>query len=236
MGLLLFLLLLGSYFFFIRRDNDRKYKGVVLAFALFACFSYPGENIALLFGLAACMGAARGGELFHVPLSPSRKCIISIVLAGCIYANVRIVKEYRWLTLVAGQPLESARIPRYKNEPEALRYFLCIKESLNLSDQLKMQEWISKKLPSPETYCELGCLYEQMKEYDKAEKCYQMAADMVPNQIRANYFLFKLYETTGRTPEAHKMATFISRQNIKIENTFTLSVQGEVARFLKKVR
>lgn len=235
-GLVLFVLLLGSYFFIHGRKQDKKYKGVILAFILFACFSYPGENIALLFGLVVCMGAVRGKTWFRVRLSSFLGFVVAIVLAGGIYMNMKIMQEYYSLSLVAKRSLETVDIPRYKNEPEALQYLSRVNRSLSIADRVLIQKWISNQIPAPETYCKLGNLYERLKEYDKAEQCYQVAADMIPNQIRANYFLFKLYETTGRALDAYQMAIFISRQNVKIENTFTLSVKGEIKRFLEKSR
>lgn len=235
-GFLLFVLLFGSYFFFTGQEQGNKYKGVILAFVVFACFSYPGENIALLFGVVACMGAVRDKEWFHVCLSRSRKSMFIVFLGGIVCVNAGIVHEYHLLSLVAKRPLERVDIPRYKNEPEVIQHLLRVNKSLSLADRVVMQQRISEQIPAPETYCKLGNLHEQLKEYDVAERYYQIAADMIPNQIRANYFLFKLYKTTGRASDAYKMAVFISRQNVKVENTFTLGVKGEIKRFLEKSR
>lgn len=231
-GFLLFLLLFGSYFYTTRYDYNKKYKGVIFSFLLFGIFSYPGENIALLFGLVMCMGAVRVKELWRIRFSFSRKFVIVMMLVGCIYMNIKIFEKYYSLNVTVKQPLEHV-YSYYKNEPDVLLYLLRANKSLNISDRLVIQEWITRKKPTPETCCELGCLYEQQHKYDKAEKYYQIAANMVPNQVRANYFLFKLYQTTGRVMEAYQMAVFISQQNIKIENTFTLGVQGEIKRYLE---
>lgn len=233
-GFLLFLFLFGSYFFLFQNKEDKKYQGVVLAFLLFACFSYPGENPALLFGLVVCMGAVRSQEWFSLRLYSFRKYVILVMLVGCIYMNMRIVKEYCSLSCLAKSSLDPINLIRYKNEPEVLQYLLSHNKALNVIDQIQIQEWISEKIPIPETYCELGKLYELSGEYDRAERYYQIAADMIPNQVRGNYFLFKLYEKTGQDIKAQEMANIISQQNIKIENTFTLSVQGEIKRFLNR--
>lgn len=231
-GLLLFLLLLGGYFFSARSDYNKKYKGVVFSFMLFSSFSYPGENMALLFGLVACMGAIQTKEWYCICFSCVRRVMVVSMLVGAVCLNIKIIEKFYSLKIVMKQPLEQVS-SRFKNEPDVLLYLLHTNKSLPISDRLVMLQWISKKKPEPKTYCELGNLYEQLQEYDKAEKYYQIAADMIPNQVRANYLLFKLYKTTGRTTEARQMAAFISLQHIKIENTFTLGVQGEVRRYLK---
>lgn len=235
-GFLLLFLLFGSYFLFVRLDINMKYRGVILAFVCFACFSYPGENIALLFGLVVCMGAIRGKEWLRIRLSCAWKCVILCVLVACVTMSVGVIKEYSLLTGLAKQPLDSTRLFLYKNEPEAIQYLLHVNKSLKSRDRLRMREWLSDKMPSPETYCNLGYMYEQVQDNEEAERYYRIASNMVPNQIRANYYLFKLYERRGRSTDAREMAIVISRQDVKIENTFTLSVKGEIERFLKKSR
>lgn len=232
-GFILFLIMVGQFLFLSPGKENKKYQSVVLAFLCFSCFSYPGENIALLFVAVVCMGAVRGKTWLSPRLYLSRVLVIVLVLIGCMAWAIKDIQAYNSLSLVAKQPLETADIPRYRCEPEALQYLLRANKNLEVRDRLIMQKWISESTPTPETYCKLGDLYEQAREYDRAERCYRVAADMIPNQIRAKYFLFKLYEKSGRLSDAMRMANMISRQKVKVENSFTLSVKGEVGRYLK---
>lgn len=125
------------------------------------------------------------------------------------------------------------RIADLKNEPEAAACFLQARDSLSDAKILEISIGIAKRLPSPATFCEVGRLLESHGDYEEAERWYRRAADMVPNQVRANYCLFRLYKNTNRPRDAFDMALRIKNQTIKIENSFTLSVQGEVSRYLK---
>lgn len=151
----------------------------------------------------------------------------------CILVNINIAKVYHSLSFIPNKTSIS-KSPQIKNELDAQHYVLQLNSSLDHADKMQIQEWIAREKPSPESFCELGSSCELLQIYDKAEKYYQIAADMIPNQVRGNYYLFKLYEKLGRHQDAYRTAIIISKQYIKIENTFTLSVQGEIKRYLMK--
>lgn len=232
-GLLLFLFLLVSFFLKTKANANRKYKAVVLAFAVFACFSYPGENIALLFGLVCCMGNIRGYEWIRLPYSRILRYAILPLLAGCIFFNVKIIKKYHLFSYSLKEDIAFSDLTIFKNEPEILQSVLQADKTLSLPVKLQIQQWIVRSAPSPATLCSLGELYEKAGKEDQAEKYYRIAAHMVPNQVRANYSLFKLYQKQGNEDKAREIAFHISQQPIKIENTYTLGVQGEIQRYLK---
>jgi tetratricopeptide (TPR) repeat protein len=91
---------------------------------------------------------------------------------------------------------------------------------------------IKNIFPSSETYCRLGEACECDGQYECAEQLYQKAADMVPNRISPNYHLWQLYVKQGDCTQAHAMAQKILSQPVKVENTFTLRVKGQIKRYL----
>ena len=233
-GLILFILLCGSVFAQRHDNGNRKYTAVLLAFLVFACFSYPGENVALLAGLALCLGAYRGRVAFSVPLCRAMRLLPLIAMLVVVMINAGIWKNYR--TLADGLHSPSGEIPlaAYRNEPEALQILLRRSGRLSLDEQRQVRGWIAARCPSPTTFCDLGYFLEKQGDVVSAEKYYRLAAHMVPNQVRANYYLFKLYELNGYPAKAREMASHIVRQHVKIENSFTIGAQGEAERYLKK--
>ena len=233
MGMLLLLGILGACFLQNENAANRKWQGVVMAFAVFACFSYPAANIALMAGVAACLGAIRGKEKWQFRLPKTARRTLWAGVLAVATGNTLIASHYLSLAHRMKNDPSAMRIADLKNEPEAAACFLQARDSLSDAKILEISIGIAKRLPSPATFCEVGRLLESHGDYEEAERWYRRAADMVPNQVRANYCLFRLYKNTNRPRDAFDMALRIKNQTIKIENSFTLSVQGEVSRYLK---
>ena len=232
-GLALFLLLCGS-FFLRQTDENRRPTAVLLAFLVFACFSYPGENVALLSVLACCLGSSQGKTAFALSSAPFVRPVSATIplLAFCLCAMV--FAHYQNLARILRSPAQEISIAAFRNEPDALQLLSVRRQALSSDQYAQVLEWLSARCPSPATYCALGELCERREDFACAERLYREAALMVPNQIQANYHLFNLYEKNGRPQAALDMALRLSRQHVKIENSFTLSVQGEAIRYVKQ--
>lgn len=233
-GITLFAFLCRCFFLRRKNSNDRKYSAVLLAFLVFACFSYPGENMALLAGLALCLGACRGNVAFSIPLRRGFRLIPLVVILVVVAVNASIGRYYR--SLSDGLRSSAAAIPlaAYRNEPEALQVLLQESERFSSDERQQALQWLAFHCPSPTSFCDIGYFFEQQGSLAQAENCYRLAACMVPNQVRGNYYLFKLYESNGEEAKACDVALRLACQRVKIENSFTIGAQGEAKRFLKK--
>jgi len=80
--------------------------------------------------------------------------------------------------------------------------------------------------------CDLGILYQRQKLYSKAEKYYELAANMIPCRIMPNYLLFKLYVETEDYTNAHRMAKKILSQSVSITGSIVLRIRNEVKEWL----
>lgn len=232
-GVVLSLWIFVACFFLNGGEGNRKWRSVAVAFVVFACFSYPGTNIALMAGVVACLGAGRGKIVSRLSLSRTGKGVLLAGLLGVIVGNVLITRHYSSLAHCIKNDVANVRVDDLKNEPEALSYFLRKRDSLSDTEKLEISIRIAERVPSPTTFCDVGTYYEFVGNNEEAERWYRWAADMVPNQVRANYCLFQLYKNAGREGDAYDMASYISRQYVKVENSFTLGAQGEVSRYLK---
>ena len=231
-GFALLLFLLFTLFRSSSPATDRPLRGVLLAFLVFASFSYPAECVAILFPLALCLGQISSRPLpSRLPARFFGRFVV-LLLVGMFCADIAVFGHYRSLASSLRRPLSSARLADFRHEPDALQYLLMKNRRLSPLDRLRLSEWLATASPAPKTYCALGLLWEKRGGFSEAERLYRLAADMVPNQVWANYRLFKLYDSTGRISAAVRMASHIVRQPVKIENSFTLAAQGEAMRYL----
>ena len=232
-GLSLFLLLCGG--FFLRHgEENRKYTAVLLSFLVFSCFSYPGENVALLAVLACCMGAFRGRAALAIVRSRAVRLLPVAVPVLALCLNVGVFVRYRILARIVYASTQEIHVEAFRNEPDALQCLALRYPPLPSDKHKRVLELLATRCPSPNSYCTLAIFCEQNGEIATAEKLYRQAALMVPNQIRANYRLFNLYKNNGQTEAAYAMALRLVRQRVKIENSFTLEAQGEATRYLKR--
>lgn len=78
----------------------------------------------------------------------------------------------------------------------------------------------------------LGDAYMALKNYDKAEKAYQNAADMIPVRFYPFYLLAKLYDESGQDEKAIAMATLILEKEIKVPSTAIREMRAEMKKMI----
>lgn len=103
-----------------------------------------------------------------------------------------------------------------------------VKSSSNPEDD----KIVNKIIPHSETYIWLGDYYHRIGKYEKAEQVYLLASYMVPNRVRANYKLWRMYLETSNDKRAVEIAKIIVSQPVKVVNSFTINAQTEVRDFL----
>ncbi len=78
----------------------------------------------------------------------------------------------------------------------------------------------------------LGNVYENLKEYPKAEWAYLQASRMVPNRFYPEYLLAKLYYATGREEKGDAKAKEILEKQVKLPSIAITEMQLEMRRKL----
>lgn len=89
-------------------------------------------------------------------------------------------------------------------------------------------------IPTSDMVCELGELYESVGNFEKAEECYELSINMVPNRIVPKYRLFKLYVKWGKTGMTYKVCSSILYDPVKAEGSVALRARSEVREWLDK--
>lgn len=74
--------------------------------------------------------------------------------------------------------------------------------------------------------------YHRTGKYQKAERAYLLASDMVPNRMMANYKLWRMYLGLGNEKKSIEIAKRILSQPVKVINSFTINARTEIKTFL----
>ncbi|MFV0506588.1 MAG: O-antigen ligase family protein [Bacteroidales bacterium] len=80
----------------------------------------------------------------------------------------------------------------------------------------------------------LGDAYKEMKKYDKAERAYQNAANMIPVRFYPLYLLAKMYEESGQHQKAIAMAKQVLEKEVKVPSTAIEEIKAEMKQILEK--
>ncbi|MCL1936868.1 MAG: hypothetical protein FWF52_00525 [Candidatus Azobacteroides sp.] len=219
---------------------DPSLKAGLAGFIVFSFFSYPVEVIELLILPAMLLGSLSGKLVYTLRIPCLVKMMGIGLLVGISFLSVMGIKIVRKISVEIAQlaasdtPVSTPSCDRYFS---ALRYnadfnmtylpilcrLPCLKENLPKIENI---------FPSSETFCCLGDAYQCYGENERAEQVYQKAADMVPARILPHYRLWQLYVKCGDEKQAKAMAQKILSQPVKVENTFTLQVKGQINRYL----
>lgn len=97
---------------------------------------------------------------------------------------------------------------------------------------LEVMEETAKIIPTCELFCDMGDTYRKLNQYEKAERSYRLAGNMIPSRITPKYKLFVLYKDSGDSLSAVKIAKEIMEMKIKVEGSHALKMKGVVRMFL----
>ena len=98
----------------------------------------------------------------------------------------------------------------------------------NLLPLLLILKQASTIIPSSELYCDLGDVYKEQKQIDKAMECYILAKNMLPNRLLPKYKLFCLYREQRDSIKMYKIGQEALLTEIKITSTKALRIKKEI--------
>lgn len=217
------------------RQKKYGFCGGVVALLLFCCFSYPLQLPSFLVTGTLLLAACVSGQSTNV--SQNRVCsvfmTVTLVIASvylCCHLRPNsfvadIWKKCRFLK-VAGMT-ESAE-EGYENIYASLKHnpFFLFEYAQILTKQSKYNEAITvlkqvaKVKCDPMIYNMMGENYQNMKLYNKAEKCYLHSINLLPGRIYPYYLLTILYSKPGfRQPEKmYKMRKIVMTKKPKVDS------------------
>ena len=240
-GCLLLAVFIAGWAFRSSGKVNRTLKAGLTSFVVFSCFSYPVEVVELLLLPAVLLGTLPGKPAYALAVHRRMKPAGTVLLAGILFLSIAGISVYRKMygevnqLAASGVPVPTPCCDRYF---PVFKYNACFNMSyLPLLCRLPCHpdhwEKIQCLFPSSEAFCLLGEAGECCGQDDRAEQLYRQAASMVPGRILPNYRLWQLYVKRGDCERARAMAQKILSQALKVENTFTLQVKGEMKRYLE---
>lgn len=216
----------------------------MIAFAVFAMFSYPLHIIRLqiLFSilLAACASSGASSTLTGKFIMTALFIILSILLIFKIpeikrykQAESAWKKAERWHTMAYYEYVVEDCTPLLEDMKYDYRFLFAYGQSLNKTGKYEKSDSIlmlgTKISSDPMFWNVMGNNSLALGNYREAEECYKHAFYMVPNRLYPLTLLAKLYHTEGDTIRflymAEKVETFIP----KVESVNTEHLRSDIA-------
>lgn len=236
-GLILFLGVFVSAFV---TAVDKRMLAPLAGLLVFSLFSYPSYKIGLLLLFPILLGSIESKCPFRL-LPKWRHGALTALIVAAAFISVRQFHFYREARMSTEKLMYSYNQPSANfmsdNFGKLFGDLQC--NSLYLYWMVSYPEMANESkfdriMPSCENWCDLGDYFAEKGQYDKAERYYLTASRMIPTRMLPNYRLWKLYCSQNKSSQAARVAEHILQQPLKVENTFTLRVKGEVKRYSDK--
>ena len=256
-GIIPFLIFLAIIISTIYRGlKNRQYAhiGAFFALLIFAGMSYPfsilPHLISFVFFIAVCSCKYRPDYNSQKRTKINIYCIllISICIVGiCIYnrypmynaykkwnkyktfyminSHAEVAKEYKDIA-----PYLSHEIQFLFEYGQSLSKTACYDESNTVLNQA-----INISC-DPMLYNIMGRNYQNIKNYDLAEDCFNKSAMLVPNRLYPYYLLAKLYEEKGEKEKVCEMAEKIYTKEAKVHSMAVDEMRNELKQMCEKYK
>jgi O-antigen ligase len=233
-------------------------RGSIIAFLVFAFFSYPFSVLPLtmLFVVLAAMSASLSQpinvssiknqiqNLIQKKIINYSACVLCLVLSG--YASAQILSRYPayrdWASVQIlydenhwEQAIDEYQrlYPKLKRQKQFLfEYARCLSATGKYEKSNEMFVRFLRFGSDQMIYNCMGDNYKNMGEYEKAEKMYLHASEIVPNLHYPLYLLMKLYRDSGQTEKAKLMANTLLEKTVTIPSDAINEIREEA----KKVK
>ncbi len=259
-GLFLFLLVTGyALFYRFPSSMPRNYylaigaaRASLAGILVFGCFSYPFYSLPatlLFFFSLAVLSAIRtihfnaAKEACHI--TGQIPVFLASLLLMIFYAEQVPKQRYAyWLWDEADQLYQTGAYAEANASfagahPVLSHNGLFLQQyAKSLSMEEKYPEAIALLNQSTGYYQDeftgiiLGNCYQELGEYDKAEKQYRLAANMVPHKFYPLYLLAKLYNESGETEKATEIATEILGKEVKVPSRAIEEIKAEMQQLI----
>jgi O-antigen ligase len=237
-----------SIFFLALRDSspdtlNHTLKNSLLVWITFSIFSYPVSIFSLLFLLAFFTGMLRGRVVYKFHSRLRIFPVYAIIFVSLLTLAIKGLRTTQNVSTEMNALYTSVRqhppTPCIQSHYGYLKhniefrvaYFPILRETISrVEDIAKIEEII---LPTPETYCDLGKIYERYGLFNEAKRVYQKASFMIPTRFTPNYHLWELYLRLGDEASALTMARKLLSMPLKVETTFTMRAKGVIQKYME---
>lgn len=266
-GLIGFLMLVIALFVLFKTEVNIKnnhffllIKGTILAFGIFALFSYPMQILPIkliLVILLAFLGSLDKKKFSILKFDNTAKpyasrvfkitvCIVVLMsLSKAIIYTQSLDKSFKtWKNAMsiyqygdykgAIKEYKKAHSILKKNGGFLMNYGKALSMNIQNEEAIQILKEAKQQLNTTIIETALGDSNKALKQYKKAEKAYQHAANMIPSRFYPNYLLAKLYEVSGQKGKAIAKANELITKEIKIPSTAIKEIKIEMNKLLDK--
>ncbi|MCG8307101.1 MAG: O-antigen ligase family protein [Cytophagales bacterium] len=263
---LLLILALGYVIFFSKcKSKEHRWcfaaRMSLLAFGLFALFSYPAELLPMKLSMVVYMAliAARQRSVefnlpnIHYPIRTIRPIAIAGSITGLyimsllikpLHLQYRSNRQWKYAYLTYQMGAYEACLPGYRKVYDHLKYngdFLVnYGKACSMADEHEKAIEILNRakglLPNTIIYTALGDSYKALGQHDHAEQAYLRAAQTLPDRFYPKYLLAKLYDETDQQLKAINMARALLNKEIKIESMAVEEIRKEMEAIVNKLK
>ena len=248
-------LLFGLLVYFLIREYRKSqqpetfYAMLCLSgIGVFACFSYPlgypFVRLVVVFCAATIMRSETKVWKFPKGLFSVVKPVALVMTFGLlVFTEKMFYDEYSWNTIakrsLAGETKEVmpdyARLYKTMNRNGLFLYnygaelnyinkwdksVVLLTECANFYNDIDLQLLLADN-------------YMQLKQYPKAEKCFLLAHQMIPNRFIPLYRLALLYKNEGKIHEARRIAEILVKKKVKVESIDILTIKEEMNQLIQ---
>ena len=232
------------------KQPDTFYAMLCLSgIAVFACFSYPlgypfVKLMAVFFAATIMRQEAKTWEIPKGLFSVVKPAVLVIAIVLLAFTGKMFYDEYRWNAIarrsLAGETKkvmpDYARLYKTMNRNGLFLYnygaelnyinkwdksVVVLTECANFYNDIDLQLLLADN-------------YTQLKQYSKAENCFLLAHQMIPNRFIPLYRLVLLYKEEGKIQEARRIAEIIVKKQVKVESLDVVTIKAEMRDLLKK--
>lgn len=218
------------------RDNHRQCAPLI-ALLVFSTFSYPSYKLALRIMLPLLLGILPTRAFMpSLWMRKATTVVSTITVTLCITAISYSRHRFHNLlsdnfnhkeTARTSECIENFFIHNYSDLKINAQYVAFAKER----PEILNDSTIPRIFPSSDSWCTIGRHYLLLHKYEKAQKYFSQAANMVPGLMQPKYLLWQTYIHQGKEYEAKEIADTILRMKVKVENTYTLRIRNEVINY-----
>jgi len=229
------------------KDRGLVFSGLV-SFLVFACFSYPLQNIAVWLLLAFYLLALLPSKKIRIRNSPGSIIarILVVILCAFFFSHFskQIQAEMKWKTIAVNSLRGNTEgmLPEYeKLYSTSLKqnpYFLYnYGAELNFAGRFDKSIDIliecQQRFNDYDLQMLLADNYHKKGETEKAIEIFRHTSFMIPCRFLPIYQLFEIYRKTGQNEMAVKYANEIVNKKVKIPSLTVKSIKAEAEEYLK---
>lgn len=238
-GLILFALLAIALLWPAKNREKLWLQCGLLAFIVYAQFSYPSYITPIMTLAAICAGMLGDGiRSFAIKLDYRIMATAMAIVAIAVGSTFGFWDQSAEQALLAKTSHNHSALHHLKHNFGRIsndrNIFIMYSDASIAHVHNKSQiPTLKEIIPGCNQICTLAGLHESFGNVDEAKTLLNMAANMIPTRLRPQFLLFRLYANSDEHDEALKLAHTIVSAEPKIINTQTIKMQVEAKQYIK---